>query len=142
VPGPPARRRKAVAASKGTETILMAEDEDSVRRLVRDVLKANGYTVIDAPDGESALRFAERHAGEIHLLLTDVVMGGMNGRELAERLLALRPSTKLLYMSGYTEDAIIRHGVMAAHTAFLGKPFTPAALLAKVREVLGVAAAK
>jgi PAS domain S-box-containing protein len=137
----PARRSgKIPAVSKGSETILLVEDEDAVRRLVRDVLQANGYKVFDAPGGEKALELAAAFQGGIHLLLTDVVMGGMSGRELAERLTKARPSTKVLFMSGYTEDAILRHGVMAAQTAFIGKPFTPAALAAKVREVLGVTA--
>ncbi len=127
------------SSARGTETILLVEDEDAVRRLVRDVLRFNGYKVLEAPGGEKALEAAERHAGAIHLLLTDVVMGGMSGRELAERLRAERPDTRVLYMSGYTEDAIIRHGVLSSQTAFIGKPFTPLALAAKVREVLTAA---
>jgi CheY-like chemotaxis protein len=124
------------STGKGTETILLVEDEDAVRRLVRDVLRFGGYTVLEAPGGAQALEAAGCHEGPIHLLLTDVVMGGMSGRELAERLRAARPDTRVLYMSGYTEDAIIRHGVQAAQTAFIGKPFSPAALAAKVKEVL------
>jgi signal transduction histidine kinase/ActR/RegA family two-component response regulator len=131
---------KIPAAGKGTETILLVEDEDAVRRLVRDVLRFGGYTVLEAPGGGQALDVAGRHEGPIHLLLTDVVMGGMSGRELAERLRAARPDTRVLYMSGYTEDAIIRHGVQAAQTSFIGKPFSPAALAAKVREVLSASA--
>jgi PAS domain S-box-containing protein len=136
-PGPGALRERALRASSGTETILLAEDEDAVRRLARDVLEAAGYTVHEAPGGEQALELAERLKDRaIHLLLTDVVMGGISGRELAERLKAQRPQIRVLFMSGYTEDAIIRHGVYTAQAAFIGKPFSPAALTAKVREVL------
>lgn len=134
----PGKIRDAVLRSAGgTETILLVEDEDAVRRLARDVLEAAGYTVHEAPGGEQALDLSERLKDrEIHLLLTDVVMGGISGRELAERLKLKRPETRVLFMSGYTEDAIIRHGVYTAQAAFIGKPFSPAALAAKVREVL------
>jgi CheY-like chemotaxis protein len=99
--------------------------------------------VHEAPGGEHALELAERLKDRtIHLLLTDVVMGGISGRELAERLKAQRPKIRVLFMSGYTEDAIIRHGVYTAQAAFIGKPFSPAALTAKVREVLDAVEAK
>jgi len=136
-------RGRALRSAGGTETILLVEDEDAVRRLARDVLESAGYTVHEAPGGEQALELAERLKDRtIHLLLTDVVMGGISGRELAERLRAKRPETRVLYMSGYTEDAIIRHGVYTAQAAFIGKPFSPVALTAKVRDVLDAVEAK
>jgi len=142
-PGSDVPRGLSLRASGGTETILLVEDEDAVRRLARDVLEAAGYTVLEAPGGEQALELAERFKDRaIHLLLTDVVMGGISGRELAERLKAKRPGTRVLFMSGYTEDAIIRHGVYTAQAAFIGKPFSPVALTAKVREVLDAVEAK
>ncbi|MDQ3000311.1 MAG: PAS domain S-box protein [Fibrobacterota bacterium] len=132
------KNERALRSVGGTETILLVEDEDAVRCLVRDVLEVGGYKVFEAPSGEQALEILEKQAKDIHihLLLTDVVMGGMSGRELAERLKAVRPRTKVLFMSGYTEDAIIRHGVFTAQASFIGKPFTPTTLSAKVREVL------
>jgi two-component system, cell cycle sensor histidine kinase and response regulator CckA len=137
-------RERALRSVGGNETILLVEDEDAVRRLVRDVLEVGGYKVFEAPGGEQALELLETRLQEtpIHLLLTDVVMGGMSGRELAERLQVLRPGTKALFMSGYTEDAIIRHGVFTAQASFIGKPFSPAAISAKVREVLDGTGAK
>jgi PAS domain S-box-containing protein len=136
-------RDTVIRSSGGTETILLVEDEDAVRRLARDVLEAAGYTVHEAPGGEQALELADRLKDrDIHLLLTDVVMGGISGRELSERLKVKRPATRVLFMSGYTEDAIIRHGVYTAQAAFIGKPFSPAALAAKVREVLDAVAAR
>jgi PAS domain S-box-containing protein len=131
-------RERALRSLGGNETVLLVEDEDAVRRLVRDVLEVGGYKVFEAPGGEEALELLESHIrdNKVHLLLTDVVMGGMSGRELAERLKAKRPHTKVLFMSGYTEDAIIRHGIYTAQAAFIGKPFSPAAIAAKVREVL------
>ena len=137
VPAPGVERlgRPADAAG-GTETILLVEDEEGVRELARDILRATGYTVIEARDGAEALLLSERHQGPLDLLLTDVVMPRMSGRELAERLTSLRPDLSVLYMSGYTDDAVIRHGVLGAGTAFLQKPFTPAILVGRVRETL------
>jgi two-component system, cell cycle sensor histidine kinase and response regulator CckA len=112
------------------------EDEDAVRALSRYVLADCDYTVLEANHGGAALRVCEQHSGPIHLVVTDVVMPEMAGRSLAERLAALRPGVKVLYVSGYTDDAVIRHGVLQAETAFLQKPFTPSALANKVREVL------
>ncbi len=121
----------------GTETILVAEDEQIVRALIRKVLEQAGYTVLLGDGGTEALQLAERHSGPIHLLVTDVVMPGMSGRELARRLLARRPDTKVLFLSGYADDAVERHGVLEPGTAFMQKPFTPGALATRVREVLG-----
>jgi PAS domain S-box-containing protein len=121
---------------RGTETILLVEDEDGVRALVKQVLSRQGYTVIETRHGREALKECERHTGPIPLLLTDVVLPQMSGRELAERLKTLRPDIKVLYMSGYTDDAILRHGVIDQETAFLQKPFTTTVLTRKVREVL------
>ncbi len=124
----------------GSETVLLVEDEDSVRELVRETLKSRGYTVVEASDGVAGLNVAEAYQGTIHILITDVVMPGMSGRELAKRILAARPEIKVLYLSGYTEDAIIHEGALEAGTAFLQKPFTLHALARKVREVLRGAA--
>jgi CheY-like chemotaxis protein len=120
----------------GTETILLVEDEDGVRALARHVLKMCGYTVLEASDGGEALRVAERHQGQIHLLLTDVVMPGMSGRLVAERMAAFKPGIKIVFMSGYTEDAVVRHGVLEEETHFIQKPYSPAAVAQKVRAVL------
>jgi signal transduction histidine kinase len=133
------RSTRPAAADGGTETILLVEDEEGVRELARDILRASGYTVIEARNGAEALLLCERHQGPLDLLLTDVVMPRMSGRELAERLAPLRPDLSVLYMSGYTDDAVIRHGVLGAGTAFLQKPFTPSALISRVRETLDLA---
>lgn len=117
-------------------TVLVVEDEEEVRSLTRDVLEMHGYAVLEALDPDDALRLGGSHPGPIDLLITDVVMPRMSGRELVDRVRAIRPDMRVLYMSGYTEDAILRHGVHDASTVLLGKPFAPAALLAKIREVL------
>ena len=123
-------------ASTGSETVLLAEDEDAVRELTRQVLTRQGYTVLAARSGEDALRVAADYAGPVHLLVTDVIMPGMNGRVLAERLIAQRPDLKVLYISGYTDNAIVHHGVLAPGVVLLQKPFTPKSLAQAVREIL------
>jgi signal transduction histidine kinase/DNA-binding response OmpR family regulator len=132
----PEPTRARPAPPRGSETILVVEDEEPLRRLVRTVLRANGYTVLEASRGEEALRICEHQLGIIHLMLTDVVMPQMNGRELATRVASMRPETKVLFMSGYTDNAIVHQGVLDAGAAFMQKPFTPDALARKVREVL------
>jgi CheY-like chemotaxis protein len=133
---------RAAASGNGSEdpsgkiVILLAEDEDAVRRLVSRILQTSGYHVMESSSGSEALELAAAHAGHIDLLLTDVVMSGMGGRELVQRLRPLRPETQVLYMSGYTDDAVLRYGLQADGIAFLAKPFAPATLLQKVREVL------
>jgi len=131
--GPKAPR---VRPGHGTETVLLVEDEDEIRRLARELLTEYGYTVFEARDGSEALLIAERHTGPIHLLLTDVIMPRMNGRALAERLAPLRPEMKVLYMSGYTDTAIVHHGRLDAETEFIPKPFMPEDLALKVRSAL------
>ena len=126
----------AVRAPRGTETVLLAEDEPPVRAIARQVLERHGYTVLEAPSAESALDIATRYSGTIHLLLTDVIMPGMNGRELATRLADLRPDARVIFMSGYTDDAVMRHGVLEPGATYVQKPFTPDAIARKVREVL------
>jgi CheY-like chemotaxis protein len=125
-----------VALPRGSETVLLAEDEDEVRALTRESLRMSGYTVLEARHGAEALEVAARHPGPIPLLLTDVVMPQMGGGELAEALARLRPDTRVLYMSGYTNDNIVHQRVAAAGLALIEKPFTPADLARKVREVL------
>ena len=120
----------------GVETVLLVEDEEVVREMAMEILRECGYHVLQAEDGPDALHLARQHPGEIHLMLTDVVMPRMSGRELAEQLTPLRPDMRVLYMSGYTDDAIVHHGVLDEGTAFIGKPFSMQALARKVRETL------
>jgi PAS domain S-box-containing protein len=136
LPEPASPASPVEPAAGGRETVLLAEDDSSVRAVVSDVLTQKGYRVLRAPDGQSALEMARAQPGEIHLLVTDLVMPGMTGRELAEALKAQRPGVRVLYMSGYTDDAVVRHGVLAQGLPYLQKPFTPAALAHKVRELL------
>jgi len=121
----------------GTETILLVEDEESVRQLVRDTLATKGYEVLEAENGEAGIAAAARHQGSLDLVITDVMMPGMDGRQMVQELIKARPSTKVLYLSGYTEDAILNDGSVDRATAFLQKPFTLQSLSRKVREVLG-----
>jgi PAS domain S-box-containing protein len=125
---------------RGKETILIAEDEDAVRALTRRVLVGCGYTVLEATDGANAVQIAAGHAGPIHLLITDVVMPGAGGRAVAEQLTEEHPGIRVLFMSGYTDDAVLRHGVLSERVNFLQKPFSPAALAFKVRHVLDATA--
>ena len=130
------KKRAPVTEPGGSETVLIVEDDDSLRKLARTVLKQNGYKVLEAENGEDALRVSEAHDGSIDLMITDVVMPKMGGKEIAERLQPLYPQMKVIYMSGYTDNAIVHHGVLAPGLNFLEKPFTPDALARKVREVL------
>ena len=120
----------------GTETILLVEDEAAVRQLSRHLLEARGYTILEAARGDVALRLAETHAGGIDLLITDVVMPGMGGGQLAEAMRTRRPDIKILLVSGYSGDALHRHGGVNPGISLLPKPFTVSALALKVREVL------
>jgi two-component system cell cycle sensor histidine kinase/response regulator CckA len=126
--------------SRGSEVVLLVEDETGVRELARQYLEMSGYTVLEAEDGHTALELAGMHAGPIHLLLTDVVMPGISGRELADRVAAIRPGIKIVYMSGYTDQSVIHHGILEGDAVLLQKPFTLAALAAKLREILAVEA--
>jgi two-component system, cell cycle sensor histidine kinase and response regulator CckA len=128
--------RSLQPARHGSETVLLVEDEDGVRALMRQVMHKHGYNVLEARHGGEALLMCERHQGKIDMLLTDVVLQQMSGRELAERLLKLRPEMKVLYVSGYADDAIVHHGVLTAGMSFLQKPFTTEALARKIRYVL------
>jgi CheY-like chemotaxis protein len=120
----------------GTETVLVVEDQEGIRRLARLALESCGYTVLDASLGIEALGLAQSYPRDIDLVVTDVVMPKMNGREVAAALRESRPEMKVLFMSGYTDDAIVRYGIEQTTMAFLQKPFTPTALARKVREVL------
>ncbi len=120
----------------GAETVLLVEDETVVRKLVRNILAEQGYNVLESSDPHDALRVCQQHSDPIDLLLTDVVMPHMSGRDLADRALALRPGMRVLFMSGYTDNVIVHHGLTGAGAPFLQKPFTPASLVRKVRQVL------
>jgi signal transduction histidine kinase/CheY-like chemotaxis protein len=127
-------------SASGSETLLLVEDEDGVRRLLTHVLHKRGYEVLEASGGEEALRLFERRGADIHLVLTDMVMPHMSGRQLGARLRALRPDLKIIYMSGYTDDVLVRTGALGPGMSFLQKPLRPEVLAAKVREALdGVA---
>jgi CheY-like chemotaxis protein len=132
------RIETTATALRGTETILLVEDEAPVRSITRQLLQRNGYTVLEASDGQMALALVDgaQHATHVDLLLTDVIMPGMSGRELAAQLVARRPALRVLFMSGYTDDAVVRHGMLEPGLAYLEKPFRPPTLLRKVREVL------
>jgi len=121
---------------QGTETILLAEDAAPVRSVAREVLRRHGYRMLTAADGRTALELAETHPGPIDLLITDVIMPELSGRQVADRLMERLPKLKVLYVSGYTDDAIVRHGILEPGIAFLQKPFSPESLARKVREVL------
>ena len=121
---------------QGSETVLLVEDEEGLRALLRTMLQRTGYTVLVAAGSDGAVDICRRHEGPIHLLLTDMVMPRMSGRELAEHLTPSHPEIRVLYMSGYTDDAIAHHGLSYGGTALLQKPFTADTLAGKVREVL------
>jgi CheY-like chemotaxis protein len=127
---------KVGRAAQGNETILLVEDDEVVRELISTVLNNEGYRLLEAASGVAALSICAHYEERIHLLLTDVIMPEMNGRDLANRLTAVRPEVKVLYMSGYTDDVIAHHGVLDEGTEFIQKPFTPDVLARKVREVL------
>ena len=128
--------RQALARHSGTETILLAEDDASIRTLVRTVLEARGYIVLEADDGPAALITCDGYHGEIHLLITDVVMQTMSGPDVARALAVRRPRMRILYMSGYTDEAIFRQGRLPPGTGYLSKPFTTDQLLGHVRATL------
>ena len=123
-------------STKGSETVLVVEDEESVRSLVCKTLAKQGYKILEADGPEEAAATMEHYVQPIHMLLTDVVMPQMSGKALADRTSALHPETRVLFMSGYTDDAVVRHGILEADTFFLQKPFTSGVLTQKVREVL------
>ena len=135
-PAPPVPAPQPDLRARGGETVLLVEDEPGVRSIGKDLLEFHGYTVLEAENGVRALEVEGRHRGPIHLLLTDVVMPLMGGRELAERLSARRPDTRVLFVSGFTDDTVVRHGVLDEGVAFLQKPFTLESLARIVREVL------
>ena len=122
---------------RGLETVLLAEDEESLRKMIREVLEAQGHTVLDAGDGREALSVSERYDGPIHAMITDVVMPQIGGSELAERLSSRRPNFKILYVSGYADNAILHHGILAPGVHFIQKPFAPEGLTSKLRKLLG-----
>jgi PAS domain S-box-containing protein len=130
------KQRLPVTELDGSETILIVEDDDGLRKFAQEVLQQHGYKVLDAENGEDALRIGKEHEGPIHLMITDVIMPRMGGREAADRLQPLYPQMKVIYMSGYTDNAIVEHGVLAPGLNFLQKPFTPESLARKVREAL------
>jgi CheY-like chemotaxis protein len=116
---------------------MVVEDHDDVRQMIIASLEACGYKVLQAANGQAAIELAGQHPGTIHLLVTDVIMPGMTGKELADGLALIRPETKVLFISGYSGELIAHRGVLDAAVAYLPKPFTPSVLAAKVREVLG-----
>ncbi|MFY9823856.1 MAG: response regulator, partial [Thermoanaerobaculia bacterium] len=132
-PGRSARRSRG-----GSEVVLLVEDEDNIREPAVEILEGRGYQVLAAGDAAQALSLAQEHPGPIHVLVTDVVMPGLSGSQLAGRLSALRPEMRVLYISGYPEDSIAHHGVLNPEQHFLQKPFPPGRFLEKVREVLDI----
>jgi CheY-like chemotaxis protein len=129
-------RTAATASRCGSETILLVEDDDRVRTLVRAMLQKFGYRVLEATDGSVALQVCDRHEGPIHLLLTDVIMPQLSGKELAERITEVRPDINVLFMSGYTDNHIATHGILDEGVALIQKPFSETELLKTVRIVL------
>jgi CheY-like chemotaxis protein len=129
--------RKHSNLTRGTETVLVVDDEPSIRKLLIETLQPLGYKVLDAPSGEDAVKVSDAYPGTIHLLVTDVIMQGVNGVQLAEALLQHRPHIKVIFVSGYTDDAIIQQDVVDKKMALLQKPLTPVLLTNKIREMLG-----
>jgi two-component system cell cycle sensor histidine kinase/response regulator CckA len=125
-----------VAPVQGSETVLIAEDDPGVRHAATRLLQLTGYTVLSASSGTEALSLLERHEGPVHLMLTDMIMPGMGGRELATLLREVRPQMKVVFTSGYTNDAILQNGLLDETAHFIGKPYTAVDLRRKVREVL------
>lgn len=119
------------------ETILLVDDEDYIRELVSAILAIEGYNVLEAESGPKAIQVAEDYGGPIHLLLTDVVMSPMSGSELVREIGPRRPETKILYISGFPDDAIVQYGINQSQVSFLAKPFTPKILVQKIRSILG-----
>jgi two-component system, cell cycle sensor histidine kinase and response regulator CckA len=132
----PTKDQILLGAVAGTETILLAEDEEGVRTLARLALESRGYLVLEARNGAEALAVAKQHEGPIHLLITDVVMPRMGGRELMERLANLRPNVPVLFISGYTGDAAFQYGCLETGIPLIHKPFSMALLLRRIRELL------
>jgi CheY-like chemotaxis protein len=124
------------ASPRGAETILLVEDNHALRALTSDILRSHGYFVLEAVDGVNGIRLAQGYQDRIDLLATDIVMPGLGGRQLAEQLSTVHPETKVLYLSGHTDDAVARHGVVQDAVQFLEKPFAPETLALKIREVL------
>jgi CheY-like chemotaxis protein len=125
-----------VVAMTGTETLLVVEDDDALREIATSVLRSAGYTVLAAASGAAALEIAAQHQGSLQLVLTDMVMPGMGGRELATRLTEIRPDIRIVYTSGYTDDAILRRHALEASDHFLSKPYTVVELTRRIRKVL------
>ena len=132
----PKSQHKPAQVNSGTETILLVEDDPVVRALLCHILSLHHYTVLEAGHGAAALHLAESHCGHIHLLVTDVIMPGMSGPQLSIKLSAQRPCIRVLFLSGYTEETVVRDGALQTDLAFLQKPFTPTEFVQKVREVL------
>jgi hypothetical protein len=135
-PGPGNNVVAEPAAPVASGIVLLVEDQDEVRRLAAAVLRRMGFTVLEAGDGDEAISVAGSHAGEIHVMLTDVIMPGMNGKELAERMTKLRPTTKVVFMSGYTDRVMSTDGILDGSVIYLQKPFTAEQLNATMRRVL------
>jgi two-component system cell cycle sensor histidine kinase/response regulator CckA len=135
-------KAKQTEVLRTRETIMLVDDEDYIRELVGAILAIEGYQVLEADSGPKALAVSAGHEGPIHLLLTDVVMNPMSGGELVKQISPLRPDMKVLYISGYPDDAIVQFGVNQSQVAFLAKPFTPKVLVGKIRSVLDSVAAQ